>query len=120
MDINPQMSGGYAELGTNSYLAGANRYDTSGDDEPWNIYGKVGYKLDKWAFSVDYTYSEDVDAEGDEATSIGAAAVFNPWKSVELYGCYRWHDLDRDADQRPGLGNAEDLHAVMVGTRVKF
>jgi predicted porin len=109
------------DFGLNLTFAGANRYDTPGDDEPYNLYGKVGYKMEKWAFSVDYTYSEDVDEIGDEATSIGLAAVWQPWKSVELYGSYRWHDLDRDADQRaPGVGNAEDLHAVMIGSRVKF
>ena len=109
------------DFGLNLTFAGANRYDTPGDDEPWNMYGKVGYKMEKWAFSVDYTYSEDVDEIDDEATSIGLAAVWQPWKSVELYGSYRWHDLDRDADQRaPGVGNAEDLHAVMIGSRVKF
>ncbi|MDJ0984898.1 MAG: porin [Desulfobacterales bacterium] len=107
--------------GINLTVSGANRYDTSGDEEPWNIYGKVGYKFGKWAFSVDYTYSEDVDVEDDEATSVGVAAVWNVWESVELYGSYRWHDLDRDDDQRgPGIGNAEDLHAVMIGGRVKF
>jgi hypothetical protein len=109
------------DFGLNLTFAGANRYDTPGDDEPYNLYGKVGYKMEKWAFSVDYTYSEDVDEIDDEATSIGLAAVWQPWKSVELYGSYRWHDLDRDADQRaPGVGNAEDLHAVMIGSRVKF
>ncbi|MBW2443724.1 MAG: porin [Deltaproteobacteria bacterium] len=109
------------DFGLNLTFSGANRYDTPDNSEPYNLYGKVGYKMDKWAFSVDYTYSEDVGAEGDEATSIGAAAVFNPWKSVELYACYRWNDLDRDADQRPaGVGNAESINSVMVGTRVKF
>jgi predicted porin len=40
---------------------------------------------------------------------------------VELYGAYRWNDLDRDADQRPvGVGNAESINSVMIGTRVKF
>ena len=107
--------------GLNLTFSGANRYDTPGDDEPWNVYGKLGYKMDKWAFSVDYTYSEDVDEIGDEASSIGLAAVWQPWNSVELYGCYRWHDLDRDDAQLPvGVSNAESLHAVMIGSRVKF
>jgi predicted porin len=123
-DTYRQYSGSISFLhdsGLNVAFSGADRYDTPGDDEPWNVYGKLGWKLEKWAFSVDYTYSEDVDAEDDEASSMSAAAVFHPWKSVELYACYRKHDLDRDADQRDvGVGNAEDIHAVMVGTRVKF
>ncbi|MGD8962316.1 MAG: porin [Desulfobacterales bacterium] len=107
--------------GFNLTFSGANRYDTPGDDEPYNLYGKIGWKLEKWAFAVDYTYSEDVDEEDDEAQSIGAAAVWTPWESVELYTCYRYHDLDRDRAQRPaGTGNAEAIHAVMLGTRVKF
>jgi hypothetical protein len=62
-----------------------------------------------------------VGADDDEATSIGAAAVWTPWKSVELYAAYRKNDLDRDADQRPvGVGDADDIHSVMVGTRIKF
>jgi len=110
------------DFGLNLTFAGAHRYDSDNrDDDPYNLYGKVGYKMEKWAFSVDYTYSENVGADGDEATSIGAAAVFNPWKSVELYACYRWNDLDRDADERPaGVGDAESINSVMVGTRVKF
>ncbi|MGD9054804.1 MAG: porin [Desulfobacterales bacterium] len=109
------------DSGFNLTFAGANRYDTPGDAEPWNAYGKVGWKFDKWAFSVDYTYSEDVDVQDDEAQSIGAAAVWTPWQSIELYGAYRYHDLDRDQDQRPAdTGNAEAIHAVMIGTRVKF
>jgi predicted porin len=123
-DTYRQYSGSISFLhssGFNVTVSGADRYDTPGDDEPWNIYGKLGWKLTKWAFSVDYTYSEDVDQIDDEASSVGAAAVFNPWKSVELYGSYRWNDLDRDRDQRAaGVGNAESIHSVMVGTRVKF
>jgi predicted porin len=110
------------DFGLNFTAAYGGRYDWAArDDDPYNIYGKLGYKFDKWAFSADYTYSENVDADDDEAQSIGVAAVFNPWKSVELYGSYRWNDLDRDQDQRAaGVSNAEDIHSVMIGTRVKF
>ncbi|MDX1707718.1 MAG: porin [Desulfobacterales bacterium] len=91
------------------------------NEDPYNLYGKVGYKFGKWALSVDYTYSEHVGADDDEATSIGTAVVWNVWESVQFYGSYRWHDLDRDQDQRdPGVGQAEDIHAVMIGGRVKF
>lgn len=124
-DPYKQYSGSISFLhssGFNLTFSGAHRYDTDNrDDDPYNLYGKVGYKMEKWAFSVDYTYSENVDADGDEATSMGAAAVFNPWKSVELYASYRWNDLDRDRDERPaGVGDAESINSVMVGTRVKF
>ena len=123
-DPYKQYSGSISFLhssGFNITASGGGRYDWAArDDDPYNIYGKLGWKFEKWAFSADYTYSENVDADDDEAQSIGAAAVFNPWESVELYGSYRWNDLDRDRDQRPTTGNAEDIHSVMVGTRVKF
>jgi predicted porin len=119
-----QVSGSISFLhdsGLNLTVSGASRYDSGGDEDPYNVYGKLGWKFEKWAFSADYTYSEHVDADDDEAMTASAAAVFKPWESVELYGCYRWHDLDRDQDQRAaGVGSAEDIHAVMVGTRVKF
>jgi predicted porin len=102
--------------GFNITASGGGRNDVSGrDEDPYNLYGKLGYKFGKWALSVDYTYSENVGADDDEATSIGAAAVWNIWESVQFYGSYRWHDLDRDT-----VNNIEDLHAVMVGGRVKF
>jgi predicted porin len=108
------------DFGLNLTFSGANRYDTPGDDEPWNMYGKVGYKWNKWAFSVDYTYSEDVDEIDDEATSIGLAAVWKPWKSVELYGAYRFNELDRDDDLLPAGSDPQDINSVMIGSRVKF
>jgi predicted porin len=123
-DTYKQYSGSISFLhnsGLNLTFSGANRYDSSGDEDPYNLYGKLGYKFGKWAFSADYTYSEHVDADNDEATSIGAAAVWNIWESVQFYGSYRWHDLDRDAAERaPGVGNAESISAVMLGGRVKF
>lgn len=84
-------------------------------DDAWNAYGKVGYKMGKWAFSVDYTYSEAVDQNDDEATSVGVATVFDPWDSIQFYAAYRWHSLDRR-----NVSNIEDVNAVMIGGRVKF
>ncbi len=118
-DPYKQYSGSISFLhssGFNITAAGGGRYDWAArDDDPYNIYGKLGWKLKKWAFSADYTYSENVDLDDDEATSIGVAAVWNIWESVQFYGSYRWHDLDRDT-----VNSIEDLHAVMVGGRVKF
>ena len=104
------------DFGLNFTAAGGGRKDQDGrDEDPYNVYGKVGYILGKWAFSADYTYSENVDQDNDEAQSIGTAAVWNAWDSVQFYGSYRWHSLDRD-----NVSNIEDLHAVMVGGRVKL
>ncbi len=108
--------------GINLTFSGGSRYsDDTRDNDPYNLYGKLGYKFGKWALSADYTYSKNVGADGDKAKSAAAAVVWNVWESVQFYGSYRWHDLDRRASERPvGTGNAEDLHAVMVGGRVKF
>ena len=99
---------------TGSY--GAREDFTGRSEDPYNAYGKVGYKTGKWAFSADYTYSENVGADNDEATSIGAAAVWNIWESVQFYGSYRFHELEGSGIR----DDANDIHAVMVGGRVKF
>jgi hypothetical protein len=97
------------------------------DEDPYNLYGKVGWKFDKWAFSADYTYSEHVGADDDEAQSIGVAAVWNVWESVQFYASYRFHDFEREDDEltadqiaEGADGDAEDIHAIMIGGRVKF
>jgi hypothetical protein len=60
-----------------TFSHGTRDFDERDSDDAKNYYGKLGYKFGKWAFSVDYTYSENVDQDNDEATSIGAAAVWN-------------------------------------------
>ena len=105
------------DMGLNFTAAyGLRDFDNApGRDDAWSAYGKIGYKMGKWAFSLDYTYSESVDTNDDEATSVGVATVFKPWDSVEIYGAYRWHELDRDA-----VSGIEDVNAVMLGGRVKL
>ena len=103
-----------------TFSHGRRDFDTRNSDDGKNYYGKLGYKAGKWALSVDYTYSENVDQDDDEATSIGTAAVWNIWDSVEFYGSYRWHDLDRGNLDPANTSNAENISAVMIGGRVKF
>ena len=98
-----------------TFSHGRRDFDVRDSNDGKNYYGKLGYKFGKWALSVDYTYSENIDQDKDEAKSIGAAAVWNIWDSVQFYGSYRWHDLDRD-----NVSNIENLSAVMIGGRVKF
>ncbi len=124
-DSFKQYSGSVSFLhdsGINLTLSGGGRYDVADrdEDDPYNVYGKLGYKWRKWAFSVDYTYSEDVAADDDEAQSASVAAVWNIWESVQFYGAYRWHELDRKSSQRDTADDAEDIHAVMIGGRIKF
>ena len=77
-----------------------------------NYYGKVGYKVGKWAFSVDGAQSNRVAQNGDEATSFGGAVVWNIWESVQFYGCYRYHELDQDNPNPGNDGDPEDIAVV--------
>jgi predicted porin len=107
--------------GLNLTFSHGNRdFDVRDSDDGKNYYGKLGYKFGKWALSVDYTYSENVDQDNDEATSVGTAAVWNIWESVQFYGAYRWHKLERDNLNALNTGDPEDISAVMIGGRVKF
>lgn len=99
---------------------GMRDFNDSPRDDAWTGFGKLGYKFSKWALGVDYAYSENVDQDDDEFTSIGVGAVWNPWASVEIYGAYRWHDLDRGNLNVANTGDPESISAVMIGTRVKF
>jgi predicted porin len=103
-----------------TFSHGTRDFDVRVSDDAKNYYGKLGYKFGKWAFSVDYNYSENVDQDKDEAKSIGAAAVWNIWESVQFYGAYRWHDLDRGTLNALNTGDPESISAVMIGGRVKF
>ena len=99
---------------------GMRNFDTGGRDTAHNYYGKLGYKFGKWALSADYTYSENVDQDDDEASSIGTAAVWDIWDSVQFYGSYRWHKLDRGNQDPLNTSDPENISAVMIGGRVKF
>jgi hypothetical protein len=84
--------------------------------DPWNLFGKVGYQfLEKHAASVQYSRTENLSAKDDKGDSFGLAYVFSPWKSVEFYGTYYLHMLDRDAASDP-----DDINVFMTGGRVKF
>ena len=83
---------------------------------PWNLYGKIGYKfLEKHAASVQYSRTKNRPAEDFKGDSLGVGYVFNPWQSVEFYGTYYLHMLDRDTGDDP-----DDINIFMVGARVKF
>jgi len=123
-DPYKQFSGSISFLhnsGLNLTISHAFRnFDGGGRNTAHNYYGKLGYKVGKWAFSVDGDRSDRVDQNGDEATSFSGAAVWNVWESVQFYGCYRWHKLDRDNQNPLNTSDPENISAVMVGGRVKF
>ncbi|MBW2476961.1 MAG: porin, partial [Deltaproteobacteria bacterium] len=100
--------------------AGLRELKLSGRDDPTFFYAKLGYIAEllsagKTAFSVDYSFNEDVDEEGDEADAVGLQLVQNidAW-ATEFYLSYRFHSLDRSGT------NFDDIHAMLSGLRVKF
>lgn len=95
--------------------------DQAEDDNPFNLYGKLGWdtslvSLGKTGFGIDIDRSKDVSSPGDEGYSVGLAAV----QQIENYGTefytqLRWFTLD--SHQGPHL---DDLVVGTFGTRVKF
>jgi len=84
------------------------------------FYTKLGYQTDffpfgKSAFSVDYGFFNDIDLDGDEASSFGAqyVQIIKDW-STEYYLGWRFYKLDRDDS------DFEDINAILSGFRVKF
>lgn len=107
--------------GANVTLAAGNRdFDEGGRDSAHFLYGKLGYLFSPFsigdtALAVDYYYGEDIDANGDESTSIGIVAVQNvDHIGTELYAGLRNHDLDRGGE------DFDDVNALLVGARLKF
>jgi len=91
-------------------------YRDQNGKNPWNLFGKVGYKFrKKHAASVFYSRTKHLSAQGDEGDTFGLAYVFTPWRSVEFYGSYYLHMLDRDQGSDP-----DDIDIVMAGARVRF
>ena len=90
-------------------------------DNPYNLYGKLAwdtsfFPIGATGFGADFTYGENVSAEGDEGYSFGLATVqLLEDYGTEIYGQLRVFDLDVDA------GNSVDeIFVGTVGTRVKF
>lgn len=108
--------------GISMTLAGGQREhksDADSDDSQF-FYTKLGYQADifsfgKSAFSVDYGIFNDIDMDGDEASSFGAqyVQIIKDW-GTEYYLGYRFHKLDRDN------ADFEDINAVLSGFRIKF
>jgi predicted porin len=90
-------------------------------DTPYNVYGKLGWNAELIAigptgFGLDYTWTENVSADGDRGQSVGFAAVQVLERyGIELYSQVRWLSLDRH------LGPSfHDLVVGTLGTRVRF
>jgi predicted porin len=97
-------------------LTASYAYQDQNNTNPWNLFGKVGYQfLEKHAASVQWSRTENLSAKDDKGDTFGLAYVFSPWKSVEFYGTYYLHMLDRDEGSDP-----DDINVFMAGGRVKF
>ena len=128
-------AGAYADFGTSSStndnqfsssasmlfdfglnLTASYAYRKRDGNNPWNLYGKIGYKfLEKHAASIQYSRTKNLSAKDDKGDTFGIGYVFSPWKSVEFYGTYYLHMLDRDKGSDP-----DDINIFMTGGRVKF
>jgi predicted porin len=105
-----------------TFAAGQKEYDEIDADDPFFLYGKLGYQtkaltvLGKTAFSIDYNATDDNDEEGDEAEMFGIQAVqkIDNW-GAEFFSAYRLYSLDRDDDS-----DMEDINVFMAGSRIKF
>jgi len=91
--------------------------DQNTKEDRQNAWLKLGYKMSKHAFSVDYGKTEDTidsPAPATESTTdtMALSYVFAPAKGVELYAEYREYNLDDN------LGTDPEFYTV--GSRVKF
>jgi hypothetical protein len=128
-------AGAYADFGTSSStndnifsssasmlfdfglnLTASYAYRKQDGTNPWNLFGKVGYKfLEKHAASIQYSRTKSLSAKDDKGDTFGISYVYSPWKSVEFYGTYYLHMLDRDQGSDP-----DDINVFFAGGRVKF
>lgn len=107
--------------GLNFTLAGGMReMDEESRDDPYFVYGKVGYKADLNSlgdtnFALDYGHFEDISQDDDEAKTVGFFAVQQIEDAgVDLYLGYRWYDLDRSGT------DYDSINAFLFGSRIKF
>lgn len=123
-NVDFRLAGSFSALhnptGLSLTLSGG-RDETNNGDNPFNIYGKVGWDaalldIGPTGFGVDATYSENISGEGDVGISFGLAAIqLIEDYGIEFYAQFRYFDLDRDQ----GAG-VEKIVVGTVGSRVKF
>ncbi len=123
-NVRWRLAGSYSVLhnptGLSLTVSGGMDSKNRGDD-PYNLYGKLGwdtsfFQFGPTGFGVDYTYSQDVSADGDEGMSVGLAAIqLIEDYGTELYAQVRIYDLDRD-----NANSVDDIVVGTVGTRIKF
>ncbi len=117
--------------GLNLTLAGGTREVEPapvGRDDPQFFYVKLGYKaklsdVGTTNFFVNYQQTDDLDAEGDDATywGFGVVQILKDY-ATELYATFSVVSLDdlTDTAVSPTAGSFDDLTTGLVGARVKF
>jgi uncharacterized coiled-coil protein SlyX len=122
-EIDDQLAGSVSVLhdsGFNGTFAMGMRDHKSGRDDGGFFYTKFGYRgrwcpLGVTSLSADYGRYSDIDADGDDADTIGFQMVqdIQEW-GTEAYLGYRLHKLDRNG------ADYDNINAFMTGMRVKF
>lgn len=122
VDYRLNGSGSILHLPTGLSFTVSGGMDKADGDDPYNLYGKIGwdtqiFDFGQTGFGVDFTQNENVCSQCDQGNSAGIAAVqlFEDW-GVELYSQFRWFSLDT----KSGTPGADDLYALTFGSRVKF
>jgi len=94
--------------------------DSKRTEDPMFYYAKVGYTAKLFfagstSFAVDYSASNDMKADKDEANTIGAFVVQRvDAYGTELYAGYRTYQFDRTGK------DFADVGGMMAGARIKF
>jgi hypothetical protein len=123
-DVDWRLAGSFSALhGPTglSFTVSGGMDETDGGDNPYNLYGKVGWDTSLFdfgptGFGADATYSENVSGEGDKGISFGLAAIqLIEDYGIEVYAQFRWFDLDTNQ-----VSGVKDIAVGTVGTRVKF
>ena len=123
-DVDWRMAGSFSALHNPtgvSLTVAAGRDSRDNGDDPYNLYGKVGwdtsfFPLGPTGFGADLTYTENFSGEGDEGLGVGLAAIqLIETFGIDLYSQLRVFDLDRDSGD-----SVDDIVVGTVGTRIKF
>ncbi|MBE0487136.1 porin [Marinobacter sp.] len=108
------------DTGINLGVAYSNTENDDGRDSDFNMF-KIGYKTGKHAFTVHRAQGKDFNPVvgdvvifGSDVKVYGTAYVYRPIKRLETYAVYNNFSLDADS------GHFDDVHVVMVGSRLSF
>lgn len=124
-DSDYQYDGSFSVLhqatGLNFSFSAGTKDDDSQDNDPYNLWGKIGWltslnDFGNTAFGIDYGHSENIAADDYEGDTFGVAVVQNfDDYATQVYFQFRNFSLDTDNDP-----NVSDINVGTVGARVKF